>query len=116
MAKLVFNNQNPNTKGYGLISYNRNTTRNEDDDTIQCLAYANIECTAATISQLMSDFNSSITRISIYDDEGVLAYDLQNLTAKISSISETWNGTKVDVYININTGANVAPAAPVSGN
>lgn len=116
MAKVVFNNQNPTTKGYTLLAYNRNTIKDPVTNNIQCSAYVQIDAVGANITQLMTDFNNTITRITLYDDEGVMSYDLTNLTATITSISETWNGSKVDVYLNIDTGSTVAPAAPVAGD
>lgn len=109
MARIVFNGQNPTTKGFALTAYNRNTTRDAVSGEIHCLAYAQIDAAANSITQLTTLLGSTISRIQIYNDEGAVAYDLNDITAFISSISETWNGTKVDIYLNVDT--IITPAA-----
>jgi uncharacterized protein YukE len=63
---------------------------------------------------LTSLLSTPITRIQIRDDANQVAYDLNNINATLTSISESWNGESVDIYINIDTG--VAAAAPASGD
>lgn len=111
MAKLVFNGLTSN--GITLKSYNRNTSVDEQGRIVST-AYAQLEPAAATATYLTSLLSTPITRIQIRDDANQVAYDLNNINATLTNISESWNGESVDIYINIDTG--VAAAAPASGD
>lgn len=104
MAKLVFNGQTSN--GVTLSSYSRNTSVNEQGEVVS-QAYAQVDSTATTASYLTSLLSTPITRIQIRDENNAVVYDLNNITATLTSISETWNGSTVDIYINIDVDTSV---------
>lgn len=111
MAKLIFNGSTSN--GITLKSYNRNTTIDDQGNVIST-AYAQLDPAANTATYLTSLLAQPITRIQIRNEENQVAYDLNNINATLTNISESWNGETVDIYINIDTG--VAAAAPATGD
>lgn len=100
MAKLLFNGATAN-QGIPLLSYNRNTSVGEGGQVVS-QAYAQLDSSASTASYLTGLLTTGITRIQIRNDENQVVYDLDDITATLTSISETWNGQTVDIYININ--------------
>lgn len=108
MAKLLFNGATAN-QGLPLLSYSRNTSVGERGQ-VTSQAYAQLESSATTATYLTGLLNTTISRIQIRNDENQVVYDLNDIAANLVSISETWNGSSVDIYINIDVDT-TAPAA-----
>ena len=77
-------------------SYNKNTYFQEDSIT----SNANCSVKISDITALNELAQDTITSIQIYHDE-TLIYDLQDISAKITGISEYLNGNIVSISLSL---------------
>ena len=85
-----------NNTEFELESYNRNTYFN--GETISSSAGCGI--IAANITEIDALAESTITSLQIYHDNELI-YDLQNIDAHVSSVSEYLNTDRINITINI---------------
>lgn len=91
MNTIKFNNTE-----FELESYNRNTYFN--GETVSSNAGCGIIAANATEIDALAE--STITSLQIYHDNELI-YDLQNIEAHVSSISEYLNTDRINITINI---------------
>ncbi len=91
MNTIKFNNTE-----FELESYNRNTYFGGENMT------SNASCGIITtnIASINSLAESTITSLQIYHNEQLI-YDLQNINAKIDSISEYLNTDRINITLNV---------------
>ena len=93
MANIIFNGEHT----YELNSFNRDTTFNVTDNTMTSNAYMNLRGTDANLEALG---RSSITSLEIKVNNETI-YDLDEITAHITSLNETLIGDSMSTNVNI---------------
>lgn len=97
MTYVIFNGDAGKT--IQLTGFNRNTTF--DNGVMNSMAYLNVVNDANTASWLRDYGLNGINRLTIKDDQQNTLYNIDQLTAHISSINESLNGTEISVSVNI---------------
>lgn len=95
MAKIILNDEE-----FSFQGYNRNTYFNEDS--MNSNAYISTLRGPNLASRLQALAESTITSISIKKEDETVIYSLTNISAKINSIDESYNGDDA-----INTNLNI---------
>ena len=91
MNKIKFNDEE-----YEVLSYNKNTSLNND------VIISNASCTIITAdsTSLVALMNGHITSIQIHHDEDLI-YDLDEIQARITNISEYLEADRIVVNVNL---------------
>ena len=95
MNTVIFNNDTEHA--FELSSYNRNTTFNGEQ--INSTAYMTLRADSSTIEYISSFIQTNITSIILTHDSDVV-YQLNNISARITSIDEYLNNDYVQMNIN----------------
>lgn len=95
MNTVIFNNDTEHA--LELNSYNRNTTFN--DEQINSTAYITLRANSSTMEYLSSFTQTNITSIILTHDNDIV-YQLNNISARITSIDEYLNNDYVQMNIN----------------
>lgn len=84
-----------------LKNYNRNTTFDLENNTMNSIAFFDIENEANTVSQLSSLGQTTITNLTIKHDSDTI-YNLANLHARIASMNENlYDGEKININVSL---------------
>lgn len=86
---------------FTLINYNRNTSFDSNNHTMNSIAYFDIANTTGAIAALQNIGLTGVTNILIKHD-GENIYNLANLTANIASINENLYEDNVHISVSVN--------------